>query len=58
MGAEGLFRCWRMLEAISAKGDPLETSNNLRWEDFRADHRGGDGDEARERQEQLRPQAR
>ena len=37
-GAEGLFDVERRLEAISAKGDPLETiKTTVRWEDFRAD---------------------
>ena len=37
-GAEGLFDVERRLEAISAKGDPLETiKTTVRWEDFRTD---------------------
>src|SRR5438094_4360508 len=38
MGQKGFFDVERRLEAISAKGDPLETINKMvRWEDFRAD---------------------
>jgi hypothetical protein len=34
----GFFDVERRLEAISAKGDPLETIKKIvRWEDFRAD---------------------
>jgi hypothetical protein len=37
-GAEGLFDVERRLEAISAKGDPLEAIKKVvPWEDFRAD---------------------
>jgi IS5 family transposase len=37
-GAEGLFDVERRLEAISAKGDPLQTIKKVvPWEDFRAD---------------------
>src|SRR5262245_4993957 len=37
-GATGFFDVERRLEAISAKGDPLETIKKIvRWEDFRAD---------------------
>ena len=40
-GAEGLFDVERRLEAISAKGDPLETIKKIvPWEDFRADIEG------------------
>ena len=38
MGQTGFFDIERRLEAISAKGDPLETIKKIvRWEDFRAD---------------------
>ena len=38
MGQTGFFDVERRLEAISAKGDPLETIQKIvRWEDFRAD---------------------
>src|SRR5207245_11243105 len=38
MGQKGFFDVERRLEAISAKGDPLETIRKMvRWEDFRAD---------------------
>src|SRR5260221_3745055 len=38
MGQKGFFDVERRLEAISGKGDPLETIKKLvRWEDFRAD---------------------
>ena len=38
MGQAGFFDVERRLEAISAKGDPLETIKKIvRWEDFRAD---------------------
>jgi IS5 family transposase len=38
MGQKGFFDVERRLEAISAKGDPLETiKKTVRWEDFRAD---------------------
>src|SRR5258707_13236805 len=38
MGQRGFFDVERRLEAISAKGDPLETIRKMvRWEDFRAD---------------------
>ena len=38
MGQKGFFDVERRLEAISAKGDPLETIKTIvRWEDFRAD---------------------
>src|SRR6266516_909713 len=38
MGQTGFFDVERRLEAISAKGDPLETIKKMvRWEDFRAD---------------------
>ena len=38
MGQKGFFDVERRLEAISAKGDPLETiKTTVRWEDFRAD---------------------
>jgi hypothetical protein len=38
MGPKGFFDVERRLEAISAKGDPLETIKTIvRWEDFRAD---------------------
>ena len=38
MGQKGFFNLERRLEAISAKGDPLETiKKTVRWEDFRAD---------------------
>ena len=38
MGQKGFFDVERRLEAISAKGDPLETIKRMvRWEDFRAD---------------------
>jgi hypothetical protein len=37
-GTEGFFDVERRLEAISAKGDPLETIKKIvPWEDFRAD---------------------
>ena len=37
-GQKGFFDVERRLEAISAKGDPLETIKTIvRWEDFRAD---------------------
>ena len=36
MGQKGFFDVERRLEAISAKGDPLETIKKIvRWEDFR-----------------------
>jgi len=36
MGQTGFFDVERRLEAISAKGDPLETIKKIvRWEDFR-----------------------
>jgi hypothetical protein len=39
MGQKGFFDVERRLEAISAKGDPLETiKKTVRWEDFRADN--------------------
>jgi hypothetical protein len=57
-GQKGFFDVERRLEAISAKGDPLETiKTTVRWEDFRTDIESGDGDEARGAQEQRRPQA-
>src|SRR5947199_8838944 len=38
MGQKGFFEVERRLEAISAKGDPLETMRKMvRWEDFSAD---------------------
>src|SRR5262249_42797119 len=38
MGQTGFFDVERRLEAISAKGDPLQTIKKIvRWEDFRAD---------------------
>ena len=38
MGQKGFFDLERRLEAISAKGDPLETiKTTVPWEDFRAD---------------------
>ena len=38
MGQKGFFDVERRLEAISAKGDPLETIKKVvPWEDFRAD---------------------
>jgi IS5 family transposase len=38
MGQTGFFDVERRLEAISAKGDPLETIKKIvRWEDFRTD---------------------
>src|SRR5207244_4759878 len=38
MGQKGFFDGERRLEAISAKGDPLETIKKMvRWDDFRAD---------------------
>src|SRR5437867_11721558 len=38
MRQKGFFDVERRLEAISAKGDPLETIRKMvRWEDFRAD---------------------
>ena len=38
MGQKGFFDVERRLEAITAKGDPLETIKKMvRWEDFRAD---------------------
>src|SRR5713101_7622109 len=38
MGQKGFFDVERRLEAISAKGDPLETIKKMvQWEDFRAD---------------------
>src|SRR5260221_608011 len=38
MGQKGFFDIERRLEAISAKGDPLETIKKMvQWEDFRAD---------------------
>jgi hypothetical protein len=37
-GQKGFFDIERRLEAISAKGDPLEIMRKIvRWEDFRAD---------------------
>jgi hypothetical protein len=40
-GAGGLFDVERRREAISAKGDPLETIKKIvQWEDFRADIEG------------------
>jgi hypothetical protein len=37
-GQKGFFDIERRLEAISAKGDPLEIMRKMvRWEDFRAD---------------------
>lgn len=37
MGQKGFFDFERRLEAISAKGDPLELVKQIvRWEDFRA----------------------
>ena len=41
MGQTGFFDVERRLEAISAKGDPLETIKKIvRWEDLRADIEG------------------
>ena len=38
MGQKGFFDIERRLEAISAKGDPLETIKKIvPWEDFRTD---------------------
>ena len=38
MGQKGFFDVERRLEAISAKGDPLETIKKIvPWEDFRTD---------------------
>ena len=38
MGQTGFFDVEHRLEAISAKGDPLETIKKIvRWENFRAD---------------------
>jgi hypothetical protein len=38
MGQKGFFDVERRLEAISVKGDPLETiKTTVRWEDFRTD---------------------
>jgi hypothetical protein len=58
MGQTGFFDVERRLEAISAKGDPLETIKKIvRWEDFRGRHRERDRDEARGAQEQRWSQA-
>jgi hypothetical protein len=55
MGQKGFFDVERRLEAISAKGDPLETIRKMvRWEDFRADIEAVKAEGA---QEQRRPQA-
>jgi hypothetical protein len=41
MGQKGFFDAERRLEAISAKGDPLETIKKIvPWDDFRADIEG------------------
>jgi hypothetical protein len=38
MGQKDFFDVERRLEAVSAKGDPLETIKKIvRWQDFRAD---------------------
>jgi IS5 family transposase len=48
MGQPGFFDLDRRLEAISVKGDPLETIKAaVPWEDFRADIEGATGPEAR-----------
>jgi hypothetical protein len=58
MGQKGFVDVERRLEAISARGDPLEAIKKMvRWEDFRADIEACDGDEARGAPEQRRPQA-
>jgi hypothetical protein len=43
IGQKGFFDVERRLEAISAKGNPLETIKRIvPWEDFPRGHRGGD----------------
>src|SRR2546430_17544992 len=55
MGQKGFFDVERRLEAISAKGDPLETINKMvRWEDFRADIEAVTGTKPEERQSNAR----
>jgi transposase, IS5 family len=57
MNQPGFFDVDRRLEAISAKGDPLDTINEaVPWETFRADRRR-DRHQARGEKEQ-RPPAR
>ena len=53
----GLFDLERRLEAISSKGDPLESINKImRPEDFHANIVAVTENEARVAQEQCRPQ--
>jgi len=48
-GVKKAFSMSTQAEAISAKGDPLETIKTIvEWEDFRADDRCGTGNEADE----------
>ena len=50
MGQKGFFDIERRLEAISAKGDPLETIKTIvRWEEFRADIEAATGTKPEER---------
>jgi transposase, IS5 family len=50
MGQKGFFDVERRLEAISAKGDPLETiKTTVRWEDFRTDIEAVTGTKPEER---------
>ncbi len=50
MGQPGFFDLERRLDALSAKGDPLETiKTTVPWEAFRADIEGVMGKEAKER---------
>ena len=56
MGQTSFFDLGRRLEALSAKGDPLETIDDGAVGGTPRRHRGGDGDEARCEKEQRRPQ--
>jgi hypothetical protein len=58
MGQTGFFDVERRLEAISAKGDPLETIKKIvRWEDFRADIESVTETKPEERSQALQPLA-
>ena len=56
VGQPGFFDVERRLEAISAKGDPLETiKTTVPWEDFRADIEAVTETSPEERKSNARP---
>ena len=58
MAQPGFFDLDRRLEAISAKGDALETIKAaVPWEDFRTDIEAATAEEGGREKEQRRPQA-